>query len=171
MTRLLIVGSSILAQEPLGDDGDNILSSDAIYPKSVMEGWHIVDAVVPQGFMPWLYEWSGSSVMLKNAQPSGPSYSEQRTIYLNEVRSMRAQVLARLNGYGATLYLKDPPAQDVEKANCYMLIQGLLDITTIPEVLAATNIADLTTAVKTEYARLVGLASTELVKAFRQVDV
>lgn len=98
-------------------------------------------------------------------------FAAEKRAYLDTVRELRAQVLARLNGYGAALYLQDPPAQEDEKANCAMLIQGLLDITTIPAVLAATNLAELTVAVKTEYARLVGLASTELLKAFRQVDV
>ncbi len=98
-------------------------------------------------------------------------FAEEKRIYLDSVRELRAQVLARLNGYGSTLYLQDPPAQADEKANCALLIQGLLDITTIPAVVTATNIAELMVAVKTEYARLVGMASTELLKAFRQVDV
>lgn len=98
-------------------------------------------------------------------------FSAQKKTYLDDVRGLRSQILARLNGYGAALYLQDPPAQVDEKANCAALIQGLLDITTIPSVLAATTLAELTAAVKTEYAHLVSTASTELLKAFRQVDV
>lgn len=98
-------------------------------------------------------------------------YAAEKAEYLDEVRLLREKVLARLNGYGAALYLQDPPAQLVEKENCAALIQGLLDITTIPAVLAATEINELKTVVKTEYARLVGSASSGLLKAFRQVDV
>lgn len=109
--------------------------------------------------------------LIPHQQPSGPSFAEQKAAYLDEVREMRAQVLARLNGYGATLYLKDPPAVPEEKANCALLIQGLLDITTIEPVQAAADMFALKAAVKAEYARLVGLGSTELLKAFRQVDM
>jgi hypothetical protein len=98
-------------------------------------------------------------------------FNEEKRLYLDSVRELRSQVLARLNGYGSALYLQDPPALDAEKANCAMLIQGLLDITTIASVTAATDMAQLMTSVKTEYARLVSLASIQLVKAFRNVDV
>lgn len=140
----------------------NTIEVDSIPPDS-----GLVDADIGGGI--------GDSViggmLIPKPLPAGPSYAEQKAVYLNEVRDLRARVLARLNGYGAALYLQDPPAQEEEKANCAMLIQGLLDITTNPAVIAATNLAELMAAVKTEYARLVSLASTELVKAFRQVDV
>lgn len=105
-------------------------------------------------------------------KPKGPTYEEQKASYLNEIRSVREKILARLNGYGTMLYLQNPgPTLDEEKGNCSELIRGLLDITTVSSVIAATNMDELVLAIKKEYARLVALASDELRKAFRQVDV
>lgn len=101
------------------------------------------------------------------------SFAAQRTEYLISVREMRDKALARLNGYGSTLLLAEPPELVEEKAACLYLINGLLDITTIPSVVEAVTMVDLKAAVKAEYARLVAYAndvSPNLVKTFRQVD-
>lgn len=98
-------------------------------------------------------------------------FAEEKATYLDKVRDVRALILSRLNGYGAALYLKDQPAQTLEKENCANLIQSLLDITTIPSVTGAANLAQLTMAVKDEYARIVSAALPELVKAFRQAEM
>lgn len=95
----------------------------------------------------------------------------QAQSYLDSVRTMRERILIRLNGYGGQLLLAEPPACAEEKALCSTIIQGLLDITTIPAVTEATDLEQLQTAIKSEYARLVGMASEDMVKAFRKVDL
>lgn len=101
----------------------------------------------------------------------GPSYEDQAAAYLDEVRALREKILLRLNGYGTQLLLAEPPVFAEEEVLCTVIVKGLLDITTIPSVLEAGDIDSLKFAVKTEYARLVGLASETMVKAFRQVDL
>lgn len=113
----------------------------------------------------------GGVLVLAPTAPNGPTFAEQKAEYLDTVRDLREKILIRLNGYGAGLLLNEPPALADEKALCSTIINGLLDITTIPSVAAATDLATLTSTVKTEYARLVGMASVEMVKAFRKVDL
>lgn len=110
-------------------------------------------------------------VLVPKPAPPATPYAELSVAYLNEVRLIRERILARINGYLLRLINNEPPAYAEEKALCETLIAGLLDITTIPSVLAATTMPELEYAVKVEYARLVGLASENLVLAFRQVDV
>lgn len=102
------------------------------------------------------------------------SFESQKAEYLATVREMREKALARINGYGSTLLLAEPPELVIEKTACLYLINGLLDITTIPSVANASTLLELKAAVKAEYARLVAYAnsvSPNLVKTFRQVDV
>lgn len=109
--------------------------------------------------------------VLVKTPPAGPSFEDQKADYLNEVRALREKLLIRLNGYGTQLLISEPPEYAEEKALCAVIVKGLLDITTIPAVLATTDMDSLKIAVKIEYARLVSLASEDMVKAFRQVDL
>lgn len=105
---------------------------------------------------------------------AAPSFAVQKVQYLDMVRALREKALIRLNGYGNTLMLAEPPDRAEEKAACLYLIEALLDITTIPPVAEAITLPELTAAVKAEYARLVAYAnaaSLDLVKTFRQVDM
>ena len=64
MSQLLVQVELILAQD-VTDNGDNITSSDAIYPKHVIDGWEIVEADVPDGFTCNGYTWNGEEVEQK----------------------------------------------------------------------------------------------------------
>lgn len=97
-------------------------------------------------------------------------FQYQKNEYLTEVRKMRADIFARLNGYGVELMLGEPPVFVDERALLSVIFNGLRDITTIAPVLAATDIASLKNAVKAEYARLVGLASPGMKTAFAGAD-
>lgn len=113
-----------------------------------------------------------NGVLIKAPNSGGVVPFEQlKQEYLDTVREMREKLLARLNGYGTQLMLAEPPENAAEKALCSTIIQGLLDITTIEPVLTATTLAEVKTAVKAEYARLVGLASEDMTRAFRKVDL
>jgi hypothetical protein len=65
--ELLILGACILAQGPLTETADSIQSPDAVYPKSVITGWQLLEAVVPEGFTPQGYTWGGAAVVVKPA--------------------------------------------------------------------------------------------------------
>jgi hypothetical protein len=132
-------------------------------------------------FMPGLVDAAiggtiGDSIingMLVKAPNSGGTmpFEQQKEEYLDTVRDMREKLLIRLNGYGTQLMLAEPPENAAEKALCNEIIQGLLDITTIEPVLTATTVGEVKTAVKAEYARLVGRASEDMNRAFRKVDL
>lgn len=119
------------------------------------------------------YKWNGTSFVEVIVEPpfDEEAFKAEAKIYLDSVRVLREKVLARINGYAVTLMLKEPPEQLEEKQLCSEIIQCLLDITILPDVLAATSVAQIKAAVKAEYARLVSISSVELVKAFRSVDV
>lgn len=104
-------------------------------------------------------------------EPDEDQFPIQKALYLNEVRALRDKVLFRLNGYGAGLMLGEPPSFAEEKALVKAIIDGLLDITTISGALSATTLTELQTAIKTEYARLVGLSSDGIKLAFRKLDL
>lgn len=55
--NILLVGVSILAVG-VTNSGDNILSADCIYPKHLIPGWQIVDAVPPADYAPGKYIYS-----------------------------------------------------------------------------------------------------------------
>lgn len=63
--KLLILGSAILACEPLTETADEIQSTDAIYPKHVIDGYALIDVDVPDGFTPQGYEWINGAVAAK----------------------------------------------------------------------------------------------------------
>jgi hypothetical protein len=65
--ELLILGACILAQGPLTETADSIQSPDAVYPKSVIAGWQIVTAAVPDGFTCASFGWNGTAVVVKAA--------------------------------------------------------------------------------------------------------
>lgn len=105
------------------------------------------------------------------APPVSPvDFQAQKLQYFTEVRKMRAEIFARLNGYGVELMLGEPPVFVDERALLSVIFNGLRDITTIAPVVAATDIASLRIAVKAEYARLVGLSSPGMKTAFAGAD-
>ncbi len=87
--------------------------------------------------------------------------------YLGEVRAIRESILNRLAGIGfGAMAANDLPAVSaIATAR-----EALLDITKVPAVLAATDLAALKAAVLAEYRRIVMAAPTAVQKAFDGVD-
>jgi hypothetical protein len=80
MKQLLVLGETILAQGPFsGTDeaSEAIESSDAIYPKHVIDGWQIVDADLPDGFTCAGYTWSSAGVVAKAPVVVPPSVPQE----------------------------------------------------------------------------------------------
>lgn len=98
-------------------------------------------------------------------------FQNSKALFLTEVRALREKALARLNGIGTMLLLREPPALLDEKSNVVLLIQGLLDITITPDLVSATDMTAVRSSVKAEYDRLVSLALPSVVKAFRDLDI
>lgn len=63
MTQLLIQGSAILAVGPFEQAADSIVGPDAIFPKHVLDGWHIVEADLPPDFSTGAYRWDGADLV------------------------------------------------------------------------------------------------------------
>jgi hypothetical protein len=62
MTKLLVHGSSILAQGPFEQTGTEIIAPDGIYPLSVIPGWQIVDVTLPGDFTFAGHVWSNGAL-------------------------------------------------------------------------------------------------------------
>lgn len=169
MIDILVNGTTILAIGPFTVSDTEIQASDIIFPKHILATkWQIVSVETVERLTTTSHTYEDGKLVAK-LLPS--TYPQESAAALNEVRILRERILARINGYGNTLLLKEPPELAEEKANCIILIQGLLDITSIPTVISATNLKELDLAIRTEYARLVNLATPELKKAFRSIDM
>jgi hypothetical protein len=90
--------------------------------------------------------------------------------YLAEVRALREQILNRLAGIGLAAFVAgDQPTVDA----VLTARQRLLDITKIPDALAAyaaLDLAALELAVKKEYAAIVASVPPSLINAFDEID-
>jgi hypothetical protein len=117
---------------------------------------------------------NGDAWEIVNEDPALPLLEEQHTQacndYLNTVRSLREQILNRLAGIGLAAFVAgDQPTVDA----VLTARQRLLDITKIPDALAAYAARDLAAmelAVKTEYAAIVASVPPSLVNAFDEID-
>ncbi|MGZ5053313.1 MAG: hypothetical protein ACXWAT_00060 [Methylobacter sp.] len=89
--NILIQGTTILAIDPLIDTGSAIKSADAIYPKSVIPGWQIVQATLPADYAPGKYSYS-AGVFTLNSAPTQPVIVPQSV--------SRFQALAALTNAG-----------------------------------------------------------------------
>lgn len=87
--------------------------------------------------------------------------------YLDDVREMRERILNRLAGI-ATMALAT--GDQVTVTSFLAARQSLLDITKIPGALAAKSLAELESAIKPEYARIVKSVGPVLKTAFDKVD-
>lgn len=92
MTQLLILGTAILAMEPLQETDEEIIAIDSIYPKHVILGWQLVDATVPEDFTPSTYYYHDGNVYLKPVEVPHPTlddYTNYIQNWMNGVASTR----------------------------------------------------------------------------------
>lgn len=122
----------------------------------------------------WTQQWEirplTSAQIASNMAATKQTALEAINTYLGTVRTLREQILNRLAGIGlAALVANDKTTTDAVLA----ARQRLLDITKIPDAVAAyaaLDLAALELAVKTEYAAIVGGVPAVLVNAFDKVD-
>lgn len=94
-------------------------------------------------------------------------FAAAKASYLAEVRDLREKLFNRLAGIGFSAYL----ANDQITVDAWQSSRTRLkNITTIPGVTGATDIASLKAAVKAEYAAIVASVPESLVNAFDEVD-
>jgi hypothetical protein len=97
----------------------------------------------------------------------GVPFSKQREEFLTEVRATREQILNRLAGIGAAAVVSGDTATQQAFVTAR---QGLLDLTSDPGVLAATDLPGLKLAVLLAYRSIVSSMPDSIVNAFNLVD-
>lgn len=60
--NILILGQEILAID-VTEETDRVIASSAVYPKSTITGWQIVNATLPAGYVQGHYIYSGGQVI------------------------------------------------------------------------------------------------------------
>lgn len=96
MSQLLILGSAIIASNPIESD-DAFTTPDAVYPKHVIEGYEVVTADVPDGFTVQGHEWIDGAVAAKapvvvpptQAEINDPIYAALEEIDKKSIRALR----------------------------------------------------------------------------------
>lgn len=93
--------------------------------------------------------------------------SEAMADYLATVRDLREQILNRLAGIGmGAIVAQDQATLDA----CAAARLRLLNITTTPAAVAATELAAMQVAIKTEYASIVASVPDSVKKAFNELN-
>lgn len=92
-----------------------------------------------------------------------PPFPVVAAAYLATVRAIREQVLNRLAGIGFAALLAADTAVALAAATAR---QALLDITIAPDVLGATDLDTLTSAMKSAYASIIAAAPPVIREAF-----
>lgn len=98
---------------------------------------------------------------------AGPTFAESKAALLTAFRKDRELFLGRIAGIGMAAIVSG----DTDLAAKVVAVrQALLDLTSNPAVLAATNMDDLELAMETAYDAAVLLGGVPLYLAFKKVD-
>jgi hypothetical protein len=100
-----------------------------------------------------------------DAHDAAPEWSPQPLLTI--VKAGREIALNRLNGVARRA---DKAGNPVLSDACDAAIVALLNITSLPAVLAATDDASFTAAIAQAYGAIVATADPEIVKAFRDIQ-
>lgn len=103
----------------------------------------------------------------QKAAAAGQAAAETKAALLDGVRITREQIIDRLSGISGR---RQRAGDLVTAAACDAAVLRLLDLTTRPDVIAATDAAQLRTAVKTGYAEAKALLPVAVQNAFRGLD-
>jgi len=139
MTQLLIMGAAILAQGPFTDTGDSIESVDAIYPKHVIDGWQIVDAVLPDGFAPAAYTWDGLAVVAKPPVIIPPIVPQSVTMRQARLALSRAGLLATVDAAIANMTGSAGDEARIEWEFSSAILRGQALVAALAPVLGMTD--------------------------------
>lgn len=102
MSDLLILGTDILAIGPFTITDDSIIAPDIVFPKSIIPGWEIVSADLPEGFLIADYEWVSGHLQLKN-NPSNNNINPENSIFVTQsFNSSLRRKAAKLEQQGNT---------------------------------------------------------------------
>lgn len=119
------------------------------------------DPVIPEGCL----------LTIEETQPPPPVppvfFDELRKLEFAKFRADREQFLNRLAGIGLAAQFNGQTT--VLTSVCAVRV-GLLDLTTDPAVLAATDLHGLRLAMKARYAAILADVPAEVLNAFKQVD-
>lgn len=130
------------------------------------ENWEsIADTPTREAVLAWLA--ADNTPQPADALP-GTSFSEQKAEEFTKFRADRELFLNRLAGIGVAAQFN---SQTAVVASVVSVRQALLDMTSDPDVVAATDLASLNAAMKARYTTIVSGADPALYSAFRQVDL
>lgn len=101
------------------------------------------------------------------AQKAAQTFAEQKIAELAKFRADREIFLGRISGIGMAAMFDNNTAL---AGKVVAVRQALLDLTTQPAVIAATNLPELELAMETAYDASVVLGGMELYLAFKKVD-
>lgn len=86
--NILTIGTTILAVG-VTETGDNIASSDAIYPKHVIPGWQIIEAELPNDYAPGKYCYENGFVLIPpSAEEAAAFIAQRQTDTTNAIQDM-----------------------------------------------------------------------------------
>lgn len=93
MTQILILDSSIIiGVGPFIETEDEIICTDIIYPKHILDSWNIVEVELPEGFIASEYTYSPSSVEVVKKPPIFiPPTLQEYTNYVQDYLDSKAQ--------------------------------------------------------------------------------
>jgi hypothetical protein len=115
--------------------------------------------------------WTGSAWQVIAAVvpvlPIAPTFASLKDAEFASFRTQREAFLNRLAGIGMAAQVN---AQADVAANCVLVRQGLLDLTSAPAVVAATDIAGLKLAMKNTYNTVKASAIGAVLQAYAKVD-
>jgi hypothetical protein len=75
MTKIIVMGSEIVAVGPWTETSEAFECENAVIPKAAISGWQIVETELPEDFAQGGYEWSGGALARKSAPP--PTQAEK----------------------------------------------------------------------------------------------
>jgi hypothetical protein len=141
MTQILVVGSEILAVAPLTDTGNNIVSSDAIYPKTSMPGWFLTDMALPADFAPHKYQLSGNQLVVRTLPAELAAAQATQTALISQAcqNAIYAGFTSSALGAAHTYPAKDLDQQNLTASVLSSLMPGLSSNWTTPFWCADAN--------------------------------
>lgn len=94
MTQLLVIAPDILCIGPFTETDTDIIAPDIIFPKSIIPGWEIVDATLPDGFQLQDYQWIGGELVPKYIPPPQISPEQAKRNYVAMMLSRAGKLRA-----------------------------------------------------------------------------
>jgi hypothetical protein len=119
--KILIQGSTILAAGNFSETDDAFVSSDAVFPKTVITGWQIVEATLPDDYAHGKYTFSAGVFTLRVI----PVTAEEKAAFIAQVKSEAGALTQQvLSGLGSEYELAEAEATAYKTAGYTGTVPG-----------------------------------------------